>query len=172
MKNFKLALLLLLISFIAFNSCEKDSKPKNHFKYDGKTYLLDKGFIEEWGSNGNGSYDFDVYLASSSINYSAVDEEFSGVGHAVYLDLNTSSEYGLVNGTYTYSSERNVFTFVDSGVAIDADFDNETGTFLDMVGGTIDITITNGEVLIEFDLTTTANKTITGRFKGFLTDIS
>jgi len=168
MKHLKIALFLLLVSFVVLNSCEDDSTPKNYFKYDGKTYSLSDGYIEDYGAN-NGSFDWDVYIVSSKLNYNG--DWFTGTGQVIYLDLNTSWENGLVSGTYTYSAERSTFTFVDGGVGINFNMDTETGTIVEIIGGTVEITITANEVLFEFNLIAEAGKTIKGRFKGVLTEI-
>jgi len=168
MKKLKLVLILLFISFVVFYSCEDDSSPKNYFKYDGKTYTLSDGYIEDYGPN-NGSFDWDVYIISSKLNYNG--DWFTGTGHIIYLDLNTSSENGLVTGIYTFSSERSVFTFVDAGAGINFNMDTESGTIVDVIGGTVEITISGNEVLFEFNLITNTTKTIKGRFKGVLTEI-
>lgn len=171
MKNLRLVWLILIVSFGFLISCEEDSGPKNYFKYNGKTYKLNRGFYVNWGSNDNGSYDFDIYFISPSIEVDPVNEEFSGVGELMYLDLNTSSEFGFVGGTYTYSEERLAFTFIGGVVGIDIDMSTEQGTLLEIDGGTIEITVNNDDPLIEFTLTTESGKTVTGKFKGDLEEI-
>lgn len=115
----------------------------NYFSYDGKTYNLDKGFIENFGVNSeNGSYDFDVYLVSDSIHYSIPDEDFIGIGDMIYLDLNTSSENGLVAGTYKFSNNRDTFTLVDGLVGIKMDINTEEGEELvEIATGEVDVSI-------------------------------
>jgi len=171
MKRHYIAIIGVLIFGILFNSCKKEDKePSNSFRYDGTNYSLDKGYLENWGVNTNGSYDFDVYLGSSNIQYSASNEEFLGIGDVLYLDLNTSSANGLVNGTYNYSSDRNAFTFVDGVVGIDVDLsDVENEEFVEVVGGTIEVLVDGNTYTLEFDLTTESNTKITGRYKGTLT---
>jgi len=128
MKNSKLNGLVLFVFFGMLISCEEDSKPKKYFKYNGNTYSLDRGFFIDWGSNGNGSYDFDIYFISSSVKVDSSTTGFSGVGEIIYLDLNTSSEYGFVGGTYNYSEERLAFTFVGGVVGIDVEEEATKGT--------------------------------------------
>ena len=168
MKQLRIALFLLLMSFVALNSCEDDSKPKNNFKYDGKTYTLSDGYLEDYGAN-NGSYDWDVFIISSKLTYNG--DWFTGTGDIVYFDLNTASENGLVTGTYTYSSERDVFTFVDGAIGLNYNMDTESGAIVEVIGGTVEITVSGNEVLFEFNLIAETGKTIKGRFKGVLTEI-
>lgn len=155
-------------------SCKKDDKAnpdKNHFVLNGETFDLAKGFIEDFGDNGNGSYDFDVYLTSSDINYSDLLQEFNGTGEFIFIDFNTSSESGLVKGTYTYSNERNAFTFVDGTVGKDYDLLTFIGEDYDVIGGTVDVEINGSEVILDFDLTISNNTSVTGRFKGPLRSV-
>ena len=46
--NVKKTLTAVLICLIALAGCKKDEKssPKNFIKYDGKTYAIDKGILE------------------------------------------------------------------------------------------------------------------------------
>jgi hypothetical protein len=85
----------------------------------------------------------------------------------VYIDLNTSSANGLVNGTYNYSSDRGAFIFVygEIGVNVDLSAENENGEIIKIVGGKIDVSVDGNITTLNFDLTTSANKKVTGRFK-------
>lgn len=169
----------LIASVFLLNSCEKEdvrtssgSGSSNYFLYDGQRYNLDKGFIENFGDNGNGSYDFDVYLVSDSINYSIPDEDFVGVGDIIYLDLNTSSEDGLVDGAYKFSNDRDTFTLVDGLVGIKMDINTEEGKELvEIAAGEVDVSISGNNTTLDFDLTTTTNKRVRGKFIKELTRI-
>lgn len=168
----KLTLLSLIVTLVfGLNSCKKDKNtdPANYFQYENTKYELNSGYLEYYGSNLNGSYDYDVFLVSSGIQYSQSEEDLMGTGNLVYLDLNTSSESGLINGTYTYSSGREAFTFVDGQAAIDVDLSTLlSGTFLEISGGTVEILVEAGIVTLDFDLTTSTNKSVTGHYKGTL----
>jgi len=167
----------LIASVFLLNSCDKDdvragSGSSNYFSYDGKTYNLDKGFLEYYGDNENGSYDFDVFLVSDSINYSIPDEEYFGVGNVVILDLNTSSARGLDEGTYKFSNERDTFSLVDGLVGIKVDAYTEEGEELvEIAAGEVDVSISGNNTTLDFDLTTTTNKRVRGKFIKELTRI-
>lgn len=167
MQFFKIISFIVLLSILTFSSsCKKDdASPSNQFTLNGESFDLSQGFIEEYGDNGNDSYDFDVTLLSSGINYSE-SQSFSGSGNILYLDLNTSSEDGLVSGKYNYANDRDVFTLVDAIIATDYDVINETGNEFEVIGGSVDLDVDGSEVTIDFDLTLSNNTSVTGRFKG------
>ncbi|GJM33751.1 MAG: hypothetical protein DHS20C18_27520 [Saprospiraceae bacterium] len=161
----------LLSVTMMLQSCKKDDDsgtPKNEFTLNGESFELGKGFLAEYGENGNGSYDFDVTLTSSSITYNEISQEFNGQGDVIYLDLNTSSESGLVDGTYNFSSDREAFTMVYGEIGVDVDAMTGAGDVYEVIGGTVTIEVDGNETLVEFDLTLSDNTKVTGRFKGVL----
>ena len=177
MKLNYLTIISLMLSVFILNSCEKDSVSRtssgssNYFSYDGQRYNLDNGYIEDYGDNENGSYDFDVFLVSDSIQYS-IDDGFNGVGELLYLDLNTSSINGLVSGTYNFSSDRDTFTLVDGLIGIKMDISLDEGEELaEIIAGEVIVSISENNTVLDFDLTTTTNKRITGRFNKKLISI-
>jgi hypothetical protein len=167
----KFLLSLFLATALLFGGCKKDDDtPDNYFKYNGKTYKLDKGYQAYWGENDNGSHDWDAFFVTSSMQYSPTQFDFIGTGDMLYLDLNTSSANGFVNGTYTFASERGAFTFVDGviGMGIDSS-DESAGQYVNIIGGSVTISVNGSEVSFEFDLTAQNNIKITGKFKSSLT---
>ena len=158
-----------MASSILISSCKKDEKNKNEFKFDGSTITLDKGFIEDYGENFDGSYDFDVWLFSENINF--VDDELTGSGDGIYLDLNTADQTGLEEGTYIWSEDRAKFTIVDGGAILNADILMETGEEIIFTNGSVDISFDGDKTVLEFDMITEGNKTLTGKFKGVLEKI-
>jgi len=97
-----------------------------------KIYSLNStGILEDYGENDNGSFDWDVELFGSEVN--------------VYLDLNTNSADGLVEGTYTYSNVREAFTFVDGEI----EFNDESASY-DLEESTIEIDVDGDTISIEF----------------------
>ncbi|MGB1242498.1 MAG: hypothetical protein ACPG49_08255 [Chitinophagales bacterium] len=175
MQLFKVTLFVVSLFFIALSpSCKKDDASpnnQNQFTLNEESFEISKGFIEEYGSNGNDSYDFDVSLVSSDINYNQTEGDFSGTGNVIYLDLNTSSENGLVSGTYNYSDDRDTFTLVAAAVATNYDTENETGSNFAVTGGSVDVDVDGSNVSFEFNLTISNNATVTGSFKGSLLSI-
>ena len=173
MKN----LLFTLIALVAFTSivgCKKDKDDdmdtKSEFTYDGTTYSLANGYIDDFGSNGNGSFDWDVIITSSSITVDSVGD-FSGMGDLVYLDLNSSDSTGLVAGTYNWSTTREISSIVDGSIGIDLDLATLMGTNISASAGTVDVAINGTETTITFNLTFADGKTVSGEWKGVLEDI-
>lgn len=163
--------LVLVLTVFAFVSCKSDddggsSSSSDFIRIDGQNFSLDgQGYLESYGQNSDGSYDWDVTLLSSGINY--VNE--TGSGNIFYIDLNTSSENGLVTGTYNYSSERNEFTWVYSQANIGVDSeDSSAGDDYYIVSGTVDIVADGNNVTIEWNLETQAGETVTGSWDGTL----
>ena len=108
-------------------------------------------------------------LTSSTVTYS--NGSFSGTGDLIYLDLNTSSATGLVAGTYNFSSNRDVLTFVDGNVARNFDLATQTGENISITGGTVKVDVDGTVYTFTLNLTTSSGKTVTGYYKGALTTI-
>ncbi|MEO0724264.1 MAG: hypothetical protein AAFZ63_06970 [Bacteroidota bacterium] len=166
--------LLLAFAVVVSTGCNNDdddnSGPANNsLVIDGTSYDLGKGFIEEFGPNGNGSFDWDVTLTSSDVN--APGGFLAGTGSGIYLDLNTNDENGLVAGTYNYEDIRDAFTLVDASTFENFDFTNLSGTIGSITSGTVTVDLVGNEVRLEWDLSTTDNKAVTGSFQGTLEEI-
>ena len=165
--------LLIAFSLITLGSaCNKDdddAMPSNVLIIDGNTYNLAKGFIEDFGDNGNGSFDFDITLTSSEI--SAASGFLVGTGDAIYMDLNTNNMNGLVAGTYNYTALRDAFTMVEGNTFEDFDFSNIAGTFGSISSGSVTVSLNGNETRFEWDFMTTDNKSVTGNFQGILQEI-
>lgn len=172
MKTLKfLPLIVLLVAAFSMTSCNKDDDSgtsENSFTFDGTTYTFARGYIEDFGSNGNGSFDWDVFLVSDGITLNS--GFLTGVGDLVYIDLNTSSETGLVSGTYTFNTQRDAFTFVDGTIGIGFDLSTQSGTTAEITGGTVDIDANGNNVTIDFNLDTVSGS-LSGNFSGNLLPI-
>lgn len=170
MKNFWL-LGMALLAATAFLGCDNDDDDipefKNEFTYDGNTYALEKGYLANLGSNSNGTFDWDVTLSSSEVERSLFG--ISGTGEAVYLDLNTDTEMGLVAGTYEWNDSRENFSIVQGSAAyVDFDFSAFSGTSVLVSGGLVDVAINGDVYTIEFELTIPSGEKITGQYQGML----
>jgi hypothetical protein len=164
-----LFVLLTLGAFVFITpGCKKDNndEPKNEFTYDGSKYSLSKGFIKDFGSNGNGTFDWDVYLTTDGVTVSG--GLLTGVGNLIYLDLNGMSSTGIESGTYTWSATRENFTIVGATMGIDFNFVSLQGTYESGTSGTATVTQDGTETKIEFSLTFTNGNTVSGQWKGTL----
>lgn len=154
-------LLAVAVTSVSCNKDDEDSTPRNSFTYDGTTFEVERGFITTFGDNGNGSFDWDILLVTEGINIE--DGDFAGEGTGLYLDLNTSSETGLVDGTYTFDANmRDALIMTDAFLTTVI---GATTTEVQATGGTV--TIDGND--ISFDLTTVGGQTIEGSFDGTLT---
>ncbi|MUU79677.1 hypothetical protein [Winogradskyella endarachnes] len=157
MKKLFYSILFLAVISSTFQSCSSDDDNggsslnlNDEVSIDGTIYSLDGGgYLESYGINSDGSYDWDVTLLSTS-------------GISVYFDLNTNSEDGLVEGTYTYSETRTEFSYVYTefyGESIDYSASE----------GTIVVTIDGDTVGFVFSLTAEDGSEIEGEWSGELT---
>lgn len=161
-KFYLLSILFLGLSFIT-TSCDDDDDDDvvdttNTFTIDNKSYSFSNAVGFDYGSNGNGSDDIDVVIYSSGISYNAVNEEFSGKGNAVYLDLNVTSGAKLENGTYTFGTTRAKGFLVDGEayVGVDATTFSSQDELYTVTSGTVVVSsASGGNKTITFDLKTT-----------------
>lgn len=159
-------LILLCLTAMLFVACGGDSN-KNEVTTNGESFSLNKGFLESYGENGNGSFDWDVTLTSSDVTYDQSQAEFEGNGTVVYLDLNTNSATGLVDGTYNYDPVRDAFTMVAGSIGFDFELNSQTGVGFSITAGSVTIT---GEK-IDFDVTLSNGNNAVGNYTGALTSI-
>lgn len=164
MKNKQLLFLFLTLSLFLF-SCKKDGDDRrNQFTLNGETYTLTQGFLTSFGDNGNGSYDYDISLLSTSGSIDIVNEEITGIGNGLYFDLNTNSAGGITSGTYTFSSEREAFSMVATEAFVDYNFDTENGQEVSGVGGTVEINADGDQVSMDFEVVLQDGSTLKGTF--------
>lgn len=171
MKRLRFLAFFFLSLAIITTSCKKDDDPTNNkFSYDGSTYTLEKGFLNDLGSNATGTQTWQVFLTSSGVDI--VNFSYKGSGEVVYLDLNNISTDSLVSGTYNWSDTRKNFSMVpDTEIFVDFGFGTSEGTKVLATGGSADVTVNGDEVTIDFTLTLENGKTVTGDFSGLLQDL-
>lgn len=176
MKNLKLiALFALTLNLVTF-SCNKDddggndsnSSSENNMTIDGTEFEVETAILVESGINEDGSYDWDVTLLSDGFEIDAANSTITGTGAALYLDLNTNSETGLVPGTYTFANERAEFTWKFAEGITNFNFETENGEYFDAVSGTVVITGSGNNQVIVANLEDQNGNTITGSYKGNL----
>jgi len=184
MKNLKLFILLAFMS-LAVVSCNKDDDNNDdgnnpsgtvvgQFSFDGTNYNLRSGTIEDYGTDGNNISNFDITLFDKNLNFQNDDFAFEGdLVNELYFEIFTEEANKIPNGTYTFSSTDNAAgTFsTSSSLILDYNFTtDEEGTYIDFTAGTITV-IQNGPVYeLEFTLTTSGGKTVTGDYEGALVE--
>ena len=147
-------------------NCENNN---NSFTINDSTYILTAGYLEEYGVNPDGSFDFDITLTSSGVTESGGD--LFGSGAFVYLDLNTMSENNLDDGTYTYSDgERKAFDLSDGVFSPSFDFSTGAGGANSITGGTVEVKVVGPVVTVDFDLQSPTGNVV-GNYSGTLKPI-
>lgn len=176
MKRLKIVMLMALAFNLVTLSCSSDDDNNdvtpgggdNTMSIDGSAFNIATGAIEEYGANGNGSFDWDVTLVSDGFTINVENQSITGTGAFLYLDLNTNSETGLVPGTYVYADERAEFTWVDAFASPNLNSETFEGTIYTAVSGTIIITGTGSSQVINVNLLDAAGKVITASYSGDL----
>lgn len=166
MKNYKLLFATCFILFLlACNNRDNgDTTIQNQFVF-GNTYDLTNGFaIDLFGPNGDGSYNWLVYVTSSSIDF--VDNWLTGTGDFVLFDLNTPSDMGLVSGKYMLENDPQAFNFTDASIGIGANFDRGGGSTYKAVSGELHVDVKGEEVTLRFNLELVNGTTVEGSFSG------
>ncbi|WP_299681985.1 hypothetical protein [uncultured Dokdonia sp.] len=172
MKNLK----LFVLAFVAFNlvfvSCksddDNDNGSENVMTIDGENFTVERGFLTSFGDNGNGSFDWDVDLLSDGFTIDINAQTATGVGATIYLDLNSDSATGLTPGVYTFSETREAFTWVAAEGILNYNIETDNGIFFDAIGGTVTVSGTGNNQLIEVDLVGPGNTAITATYRGTL----
>jgi len=173
--NFSIVKLVLWLSILTvlfiFVSCDPDLKSSSQgngtLVYKSVTYSLSQGILEGYGSSytADGSYDWDIILASSGINI--INE--TGTGEYLYIDLN-SPEVSLVPGIYTWNYTRVANSLVDGEIGIGYDAYNEIAQdWGSVTGGTVNIISVGSTYELEFTLYLDNGETVTGSYRGQLT---
>ncbi len=169
MKKCKALLLALFIIPFIFAACskDKDEDKKNHFKYDGKTYEMTSGVILDWGQSWGEGYMFDLFLFSEGIQYNDI-WDITGTGHGIFFEFFSPNENELAAGTYNYDAEDSgdPLTFHYADFVIDWDIENETGTEIDIVGGSVKVEKSGSTYTITIDAVAKGGKPVTGYYKG------
>ncbi len=168
----KVKTLLLMAAFVLpifFAACSKDDDDKkNHFKYDDKTYEMTSGVILNFGQwFDEEGYNFDLYLFSEGIQYNGI-WDITGTGHGIFFEFYSPNENELAAGTYNYDAEDSgdPFTFHYADFVIDWDIENETGTEVDIVGGSVKVEKSGSTYTITIDAVAQGGKPVTGYYKG------
>ena len=168
-------LTIVLLSLFIFTGCKKDKdgdSPNNYFKYEGKTYTINKGILENYGEEDAGVYNLDLTLISSGINLIESQGEIvgaTGTGNIIYFEMFTTSETKLDNGTYEFDYSAEAGTFDDGELLINYNTENYQAEIDQYINeGTVKV-VKNGDIYeITINCTDEDGKSVTGYFKGTL----
>lgn len=182
MKNlFTIFMLAMLGMAVTFTSCKKDDDDDDNSTggtavVGGNTATFTKGALEYYGAWGD-AHNFDIYLASSNVNF--VEE--TGTGNLLYFELFTNSNT-FNGGTFTYNAyEETAGTFDYADLIINGNWATETADhYYSATGGTITVTksgstydIVYNLTVQEYDLTSFqpigGTETMSGTYSGALT---
>jgi hypothetical protein len=164
--------IILLVLVASFSSCKKDEDAvrENSFSYNGENFSITNGFFKDYGANDAESADFDIYFTSGITKDGS---SLTGTGDIVYLDLNSPNLDEIASGTYTWTDgARAANTIVSGYVGMDYDYDLESGTNYDLVGGTVKISVSDSNYEIEYTLELTNGETVTGYYNGSLVELT
>lgn len=179
MKKFKW--LLLLAAFVTplfFVSCSSDDDDDdngnghvegNHFTYDGNTYDLSQGLLIYYGQWYGDGFNFDVDLYSDGIEFPEDEEEWaSGSGYNIYFEFFSPEESDLIPGTYVFDEEEtgDPYTFHFADFSIDINFDDYSGTFIEIIGGTVEVAKSGSNYILTIEVIAEDNKPVTGYYNG------
>ncbi len=139
-----LAVCFVLI-IIGCRGDENSNPPSNTFIHGENSYILSKGFIEDFGENvGEDSRSYDINLVSEGFEVNQFDQyaELVGTEEILYLDVNSSSIAEFVPGYFEcISGNRPPNSIVGGFLGNDCQSDTgRCGNFIDVVAGTIDVT--------------------------------
>ncbi|MEM6514983.1 MAG: hypothetical protein AAF688_02280 [Bacteroidota bacterium] len=183
MKNIKFLFALLAITFVSF-SCDEDDTEEvpgdgtitigvgnGSLVIDGNSSTIAGGIVINYGlfnsDPNNPLYNFDIELISD--DYVISGENISGQGENVYFELLTDDANGLKNGTYTLNQTAGDFTFIDSDVNLEYDFNTGSGTEIDIVSGTLEVTRNGNNYDLSWNISGDGGQSITGTYNGTLT---
>jgi len=172
MKKFNCISGLIFIAVaIAISGCDsKDDSAtsKNYFSYDGKEYAIDNGYFSHWEENNNdGPYVWGFFLISEGLYLDYEAGGFKGKGDGFAVNLVSSSETEVVEGTYSFDGTDD-FLIDGAAIIIGYDIETEDGIVVDFSegSGTIDVKKTGEEYEVIINCKTAEGKEINGYFKG------
>ena len=157
-----LLVLAVIVSLLCTTGCPLiPAAGSGSFTYDGTTYPLTNGVLEDYGRG-----DFDVVLASSGLN--AV--QWKGTGYFVWLDLVSPSMIGAP-GRYDWAGTDDYLLW-EGGVTFDYDAETENGNWIEADWEAaasedhVTISVDGRTYTIKFSLTLMDGTVLTGSYTG------
>jgi hypothetical protein len=166
---------IIIIGGLLIASCKKDeTTPANSFKYNAKESPIGTAFAGKLGQASAGSYGYYIYFLENTltVNYvNSAPDSLSGVGDLLEIAMVSSDSTGIKPGTYNFSSSQitfDPFTFgYESGLLVNYDPNGQSNPAVLLInGGTITVSKSGDVYEFTLSMTTNANSTITGFYKG------
>lgn len=164
-------MLLAIAIGVVVIGCRKDSDTEEYVNPDvnkvligDDIYTLNWALIEKY-SDASQLTNYVVWLYSESIKYNQSTGEFvdNMLGEVLYLDIYSSSDTEIAEGTYTYSDNTADKSFVQAWCAINYNISDYTNNqYYNIESGTVEVKKINGKTLYILDLITKDRKNITG----------
>lgn len=168
--RFQTIFVLFLTLGVISTSCDDDESfsATNSFTIDDVEYDLSQGILFINGPNGEGGFDFDVALTSSTIEFDPSVGYFSGTGDIVVLDLDSPSENTLEVGTYNFAQDRSEYTMTYAAIGLGIDADYGSGDEIEATAGSVEVRKSGSETVLTFNLTLSDGRTVAGSYKSDL----
>lgn len=167
MKNFIFFLSILAISLIS--SCGSDDAEDiiNELLFDGTTLVGENGIAVDLGDS-ESHYEFSFAISDGDINYTASSGSFQfSTSSKFFLSFGAASLGTDQFGTGTFQFRSSVDATPDDNFFFSGTFiDIENSSTLSVTDGTITISGTSPNFTLQFDLTLTGGKKLTGAFVG------
>lgn len=179
MKNYFLPrIFFLLLTVISFSACSEDDDAANdddgggntngNATYDGTSFNLTQGVVTNFGQGEEGLYNFDIDLLSDDFDIDFENEEVNGRGEVVYFEMWTSQSSELKEGTYKLSNGENDFGITYAEFAQDFNFSSDEGSFKEATAAEVILSRSENIYSLDYTLSFSDGKTLTGTFEGDL----
>ncbi|MEO9964875.1 MAG: hypothetical protein ABJF11_03750 [Reichenbachiella sp.] len=169
----------IFVAALFFSACSDDSEDNTNASYDGESFTLDKGFTASSGPKFTaGTHGIYIYLVSNLVSYDATEDDFTGSGNVIKLDVFTAEENVLTAGTYSRTKDQpsedefrlfgldaKVFINYDEALQMD---DEERGERI--IFGTVIVSKDGDNFTFDLDITTETS-TFIGTYTGSLLSI-
>lgn len=173
MKSIISTVAVIFLLFIGITGCKKDKNDtkKNFLKVDGTEYDISKVLLTNYGG-ASSVYNMELDFFSSGITIHEVNgipDSISGIGHAIYFDMFSSSADKLALGDYTYNNTSQAAGSFDyAGYVLNWNISQQP-PFIEITSGNVKAIKSGAEYELSFSGTDQNNKTISGYYKGSLT---
>jgi hypothetical protein len=133
------------------------------------SYTLDKGITIDFGTTQTGLFNYEIELYSGS--FALANNEPTGMGNYLYLDLFSASAGRLQNGTYTLGSGGSadrVLDYAEFAAEVDYDTFNSAVGYINFESGTVTVDGSGDFYILNFDLIALNGANYTGSYSGTL----